>query len=97
MNCFSIPLTRLPGQISKSLTQHDMRSLPQDFSRRFACVINEQGLSKEMRIWPAALQNAEPLQDLQLHFAQNSESCSSQGLQYRNANKQKKKKKKQIL
>lgn len=56
-------------------------------------MINEQGLSKEMRIRPAALQNAEPLQDLQLHFAQNSESCSSQGLQYRNANKQKKKEK----
>lgn len=72
-----------------------MHSLLQD-SSRFAWVITEQGLSKEMRIQPAALQNAEYLQDLQLHFAQNSEGCSSEGIAVQKC-KQTNKQNKQIL
>lgn len=46
---------------------------------------NEQRLSEEIRIWPAALRNTEPLHYLEHDSAQNSETCSSQGLKHRKA------------
>lgn len=46
---------------------------------------NEQRLSEEIRIWPAAFQNTEPLHYLEHDSAQSSEPCRSQGLKHRKA------------
>lgn len=46
---------------------------------------NEQRLSEEIRIWPAAFQNTEPLHHLEHDSAQSSEPCRSQGLKHRKA------------